>query len=181
MIKTGYPRPCPIPGHPQDENSEATLAAESAWSRLRTWFLHAPSERLPLPLVLTAWPLAWILHAAHVPGHVITYAATAATAACWLTWRRHERSSPHPRLLPAEAALVAAAIGGWIAAAVTLGTARSTRSPPELGIPGRGHRRVHLAAPPRGRPGCPPAPRGRRRLGGPEGRMAPGRPPDRPR
>ena len=121
MIKTGYPRPCPIPGHPRDEDSEAPLAAESAWSRLRAWFLHAPSERLPLPLVLTAWPLAWILHAAHVPGHVITYAAIAAAVACWLTWRRHERSSPHPRLLPAEAALVAGAIGGWIAAAVTRG------------------------------------------------------------
>ena len=121
MIKTEYPRPCPIPGHPQDEDSEAPLVAESAWSRLRTWFLHAPAERLPLPLVLTAWPLAWILHAAHVPGHVITYAALAAAVACWLTWRRHERSSPHPRLLPAEAALVAGAIGGWIAAAVTWG------------------------------------------------------------
>ena len=41
--------------------------------------------------------------------------------ACWLTWHRHARTSPHPRLLPAEAALVAAAIGGWIAAAATWG------------------------------------------------------------
>ena len=121
MIKTGYPRPCPIPGHPQDEDSEAPLAAESAWSRLRTWFLHAPSERLPLPLVLTAWPLAWILHAAHVPGHILTYAAVAGVVACWLTWHRYERTSPHPRLLPTEAALIAAAIGGWIAAAATWG------------------------------------------------------------
>ena len=56
-----------------------------------------------------------------MPGHVVTYAAVAAAVACWLTWRRHERSSPHPRLLPTEAALVAAAIGGWIAAAVTWG------------------------------------------------------------
>ena len=120
MIKTGYPRPCPIPGHPQDED-EPVLVTESAWSRLRAWHLQAPAERLPLPVVLLAWPLAWILHAAHVPGHVVTYAAVAAAVACWLTWHRHERTSPHPRLLPTEAALVAAAIGGWIAAAVTWG------------------------------------------------------------
>ena len=120
MTETRYPRPCPIPGHPQDED-EPALVTESAWSRLRDWHLHAPAERLPLPVILTAWPAAWVLHAAHVPGHVITYAAVAAAVACWLTWRRHERDSPHPRLLPTEAALVAAALGGWIAAAVTWG------------------------------------------------------------
>ena len=56
-----------------------------------------------------------------MPGHVVTYAAVAAAVACWLTWHRYARSSPHPRLLPTEAALVAAAIGGWVAAAVTWG------------------------------------------------------------
>ena len=75
MIKTEYPRPCPIPGHPQDDGDEPDLITESAWSRLRAWHLHAPAERLPLPVILTAWPSAWILHAAHVPGHVVTYAA----------------------------------------------------------------------------------------------------------
>ena len=77
MIGTRYPRPCPIPGHPQDED-EPALVTDSAWARLRAWHLHAPAERLPLPVVLTAWPLAWVLHAAHVPGHVVTYAAVAA-------------------------------------------------------------------------------------------------------
>ena len=120
MIETRYPRPCPIPGHPQDED-EPVLVTESAWYRLRAWHLHSPAERLPLPVIVTAWPSAWILHAAHVPGHVLTYAAVAAVMACWLTWHRHRRTSPHPRLLPAEAALVAAAIGGWIAAAATWG------------------------------------------------------------
>ena len=120
MIKTGYPRPCPIPGHPQDED-EPVLVTESAWARLRAWHLHAPAERLPLPVILTAWPAAWVLHAAHVAGHVVTYAAVAAAVACWLTWYRYGRESPHPRLLPTEAALVAAAIGGWMAAAVTWG------------------------------------------------------------
>jgi hypothetical protein len=119
MIKTEYPRPCPIPGHPQDQD-EPVLVTDSAWSRLRAWHLQAPAERLPLPVILIAWPSAWILHAAHVPGHVVTYAAAAAVVACWLTWHRHARSSPHPRLLPAEAALVAAAAGGWVAAAVYL-------------------------------------------------------------
>ena len=121
MIQTRYPRPCPIPGHPQDDGDEPDLVAESAWFRLRAWHLQAPAERLPLPVVLTTWPSAWILHAAHVPGHVVTYAAVAAAVACWLTWYRYERSSEHERLLPTEAALVAAAIGGWMAAAVTWG------------------------------------------------------------
>ena len=120
MMQTRYPRPCPIPGHPQDE-AEPTLVTESAWARLRTWHLQAPAERLPLPVILTAWPAAWLLHAAHVAGHVVTYATVATAAACWLTWYRYGRESPHPRLLPTEAALVAAAVGGWMAAAVTWG------------------------------------------------------------
>ena len=120
MIKTEYPRPCPIPGHPQDED-EPALVTESAWARLRAWHLRAPAERLPLPVIVTAWPAAWVLHAAHVAGHVVTYAAIAAAAACWLTWHRYGRRSPHPRLLPAEAALVAAAAVGWMAAATTWG------------------------------------------------------------
>ena len=56
-----------------------------------------------------------------MPGHVVTYATVAAAVACWLTWHRYGRTSPHQRLLPTEAALVAAAIGGWVAAAVTWG------------------------------------------------------------
>ncbi len=120
MIQTRYPRPCPLPGHPQDED-EPALVTESAWSRLRAWHLQAPAERLPLPVIATAWPAGWVLHAAHVPGHVVTYAAVAAAVACWLTWHRYARSSPHQRMLPTEAALVAAAIGGWVAAAATWG------------------------------------------------------------
>ena len=120
MTLTRYPRPCPIPGHPQDEH-EPTLVTEPAWSRLRAWHLHAPAERLPLPVIVTAWPAAWVLHAAHVAAHVVTYAAVIAVVACWLTWHRYGREAPHPRLLPTEAALIAAAAGGWIAAAVTWG------------------------------------------------------------
>ena len=108
MTVTRYPRPCPIPGHPQDED-EPALVTESAWARLRAWHLHAPAERLPLPVVLLTWPAAWVLHVAHVAGHVVTYAAIAAAVVCWLTWYRYGRSSLHPRLLPTEAALVAAA------------------------------------------------------------------------
>ncbi len=120
MTLTRFPRPCPIPGHPQD-GGPAPLAADSAWSRLRAWHLHAPAERLPLPLVLVTWPAAWIMHAVHVPGRAAIAAAIAAVLVTWLTWRRHQRRSPHPRLAAAEAAMVAAAIGGWIAAAVTSG------------------------------------------------------------
>ena len=120
MIGTRYPRPCPIPGHPQDED-EPALVTESAWARLRAWHLRAPAERLPLPVALLTWPAAWVLHAAHVPGHVLTYATVAAAVACWLTWHRYWRTSPHQRMLPTEAGLVAAAIGAWVAAAVTWG------------------------------------------------------------
>src|SRR6266581_4416543 len=120
MTVTRYPRPCPIPGHPQDQD-QPDLVTESAWARLRAWHLQAPAERLPLPAILTVWPAAWILHAVHVPGHVVTYATVIAAVACWLTWRRRGRGSPHPRMLPAEAALVPAAIGGWMAAAATWG------------------------------------------------------------
>jgi hypothetical protein len=120
MTVTRYPRPCPIPGHPQDD-APAPLVPDSTWSRLRDWHLHAPAERLPLPLVVLMWPLAWVLHAVHVPGHIVTYAAVAAVLVTWLMWRRHARTSPHLRLAAAEAATVAAAIGGWIAAAVTSG------------------------------------------------------------
>ena len=80
MIQTRYPRPCPIPGHPQDED-EPVLVTDSAWSRLRAWHLHAPAERLPLPVIMLTWPSAWILRAAHVPGHVVTYATVAAAVA----------------------------------------------------------------------------------------------------
>jgi S-DNA-T family DNA segregation ATPase FtsK/SpoIIIE len=120
MIKTEYSRPCPIPGHPQDAD-EPVLVTESAWARLRAWHLQAPAERLPLPVIALTWPAAWILHAAHVPGHIVTYTAAAGAVACWLTWWRSERDSPYQRLLPTEAALVAAAVGGWLAAAVTWG------------------------------------------------------------
>ena len=120
MMQTRYPRPCPIPGHPQEQD-EPVLVTDSAWARLRAWHLQAPAERLPLPVILTAWPVAWVLHVAHVAGHVVSYAAVAAAVACWLTWYRYGRESPHPRLLPTEAALVAAAAGGWLAAAVTWG------------------------------------------------------------
>src|SRR5260370_643675 len=91
---TKYPRPCPIPGHPQDD-APAPLAPDSAWSRLRAWHLHAPAERLPLPVIVLIWPSAWVLHAVHVPGRVVAWIAAAAVAVTWLTWRRHAKTSPN--------------------------------------------------------------------------------------
>ena len=58
MTLTQFPRPCPIPGHPQD--GQPAPAPDSAWARLRAWHLHAPAERLPLPLALATWPAAWV-------------------------------------------------------------------------------------------------------------------------
>src|SRR5262249_60314488 len=134
MTLRQYPRPCPIPGHPQDED-EPALVTESAWSRLRAWHLHAPAERLPLPLVLTAWPAAWVMRQAHVPGHDAALMTGVLAVCTWLAWARHypktrdvrlraawERltgqgdpggSQPPLRFLPTEAALVTAAARGW--------------------------------------------------------------------
>jgi hypothetical protein len=95
------------------------MVSGSAWSGLRAWHLAAPAERLPLPLVLTAWPAAWLLHAIHVPGHLVTYAAAVAAVLAALIWRRRRQDPEHPRLADIEAAAVTAAAGGWLAAAVT--------------------------------------------------------------
>jgi hypothetical protein len=132
MTLRQYPRPCPIPGHPQDREA-GPLAPESPWSRLRGWLLHAPAERLPLPLIVLIWSAAWVLHAIHVPGHLVTYAAVGAVLLTRAAWARHEKTAaraaaensppPPPRLSAAEAAMAAAAAGGWAAAAVTWGPA----------------------------------------------------------
>jgi hypothetical protein len=120
MTLTNFPRPCPIPGHPQDD-APAPPVSDSAWSRLRAWHLHAPAERLPLPLAVLLWPLAWVLHAMHIAGHAVTLIAVAAVVVTWLTWRRHAKASPHPRLAATEAAMVAATVSGWMVVAVTSG------------------------------------------------------------
>ena len=131
MMQTRYPRPCPIPGHPQDDGGEPALVTESAWSRLRAWHLHAPAERLPLPVIVLTWPAAWVMHEAHIPGHDVGVATLAAAGCAWAAWARHYRARrkaeesgqepPPARMLPTEAALVAAAVGGWLTAAVTWG------------------------------------------------------------
>jgi hypothetical protein len=118
-----WPRPCPIPGHP-DGNGEPVIVTESAWARLRRWHLHAPAERLPLPAILLTWPLTWFAHGL-IPAHIFAWATVIAVVLTWLTWLRHQKNSPHPRLSATEAALVAAAWGGWVTAAVAFGpTAR---------------------------------------------------------
>ncbi len=116
-------RPCPIPGHPQDGDGDdgPRPASGSAWQRLRAWHLHAPAERLPLPLILLTWPFAWILHAFRVPAAVPGAATAAAVVLAWTAWRRHRKKSPHPRLAAAEAAGLTAVIGGWVTAAVAWG------------------------------------------------------------
>lgn len=121
MTEGGYTRPCPIPGHPQDDPDGAAMVPDSAWSRIRAWHLHAPAERLPLPVALITWPAAWAMHAAHIPGHDAGIATLVAAGCAWAVWYRRRTGAGHLRMLPTEAALVAAAIGGWVTAAVTWG------------------------------------------------------------
>ena len=140
-----WPRPCPIPGHPHDDaRRELRLVTESAWARLRAWHLHAPAERLPLPAVLVTWPAAWVMHWLQVPVRAVAWIAAAVTVVTWLAWawrnrraRKAREASPDGQetqvrdlFWPTEAALVAAAWGGWVTAAVAFGpTARPDRWP----------------------------------------------------
>ena len=140
-----WPRPCPIPGHPHDGGDGASAGfTESAWARLRRWHLHAPAERLPLPAALVTWPAAWIMHWLQVPVRAVAWIAGAVTVVTWLAWAQRNRRPPEAReagadgqqtqlrdlFLPTEAALVAAAWGGWVTAAVAFGpTARPGRWP----------------------------------------------------
>ena len=146
-----WPRPCPIPGHPHDDDGEPVVITESAWARLRAWHLHAPAERLPLPAVLVTWPAAWVMHWLQVPVRAVAWIAAAVTVVTWLAWaRRHRRArkarqaSPDGQdsqvrdlFWPTEAALVAAAWAGWVTAAVAFGpTARPGRWPTVLYLAG---------------------------------------------
>ena len=179
MTQTRYPRPCPIPGHPQDED-EPALVTESAWARLRAWHLHAPAERLPLPLVLT-----------HLAGRVGPARRARAGPRRHLR-RRRRRGGVLADVAPPRAQLPAPAAAPDRGRSRRrgyrrldrrrrrVGAARLARAPADLDLPGWRDRRVRLAAQARGRPGRPPAPRGRSRLDGAESRMAPDRAPDRP-
>ena len=146
-----WPRPCPIPGHPHDDDGEPVVITGSAWARLRAWHLHAPAERLPLPAVLVTWPAAWVMHWLQVPVRAVAWIAAAVTVVTWLAWaRRHRRArkarpaSPDGQesqvrdlFWPTEAALVAAAWAGWVTAAVASGpTARPGRWPTVLYLAG---------------------------------------------
>jgi hypothetical protein len=125
-----WPRPCPIPGHPHDDG-DAVVITDSVWARLRRWHLHAPAERLPLPAVLLTWPAAWMMHGVHVPARAVACLAAAVAVVTWLTWaRRNRRAQARDLFLPTEAAMVAAAWGGWVTAATMFGPmARPDRWP----------------------------------------------------
>ena len=146
-----WPRPCPIPGHPHDDDAEPPVITGSAWARLRAWHLHAPAERLPLPAVLLTWPAAWIMHELQVPVRAVAWIAAAVTVLTWLAWARRNRRARKAReaspggqqtqlrdlFWPTEAALVAAAWAGWVTAAVAFGpTARPGRWPTVLYLAG---------------------------------------------
>jgi len=94
--------------------------------------------------VLLTWPAAWITHWLQVPVRGIACIAGTATVITWLAWAwRNRRAAKadnagpdgqEPQLrglfLPTEAALVAAAWGGWVTVAVVFGpTARPDRWP----------------------------------------------------
>jgi hypothetical protein len=126
-----FPRPCPIPGHPEDpQDTAGPMVPESAWRRFRAWHMQAPAERLPLTGIAVTWPAAWALREARVQLLPVIVAGSAVTVLAWLLWtwhaRRYDRalraSEPaRQRLLPTEAAGIAAAGGAWVAAVVHWG------------------------------------------------------------
>ena len=146
-----WPRPCPIPGHPHDDDGEPAVITESAWTRLRA-LAPARSRRAAA--------------AARRPGHLaggVGDARAPGPRPC----RRLDRRRGHRRdvaglgrrnrrarktrqasadgqdgqvrdlFWPTEAALVAAVWGGWVTAAVAVGpTARPDRWPTLLYLAG---------------------------------------------
>ena len=168
-----WPRPCPIPGHPHDDDGEPVVITESAWARLRAWHLHAPAERLPLPAVLVTWPAAWIMHWLQVPVRAVAWTAAAVTVVTWLAWAwRHRRARKTRQTSPdsqhdAGTGPVLADRGGAGRSSLGRVVHRRRRVRPhrpagpvaDPGLPGRGGRRVLVAAQARGGPRRPPAPR----------------------
>jgi hypothetical protein len=115
-------RPCPIPGHPSDEDAGPQVIADSAWARMRRWHLHAPAERLPLPAIPGVWTAAEVLHVTGVSGLIPGAATVAASlAAGWIGERRQDPDARYPRMRGAEVAAVTAVTGGWLTAATALG------------------------------------------------------------
>ena len=179
MIETRYPRPCPIPGHPQDAGRAGPGHRVGVGAAARL----APAR--------PGRAAAAARHPAHLAGR-LDPARRARAGPCRHLRRRGRRRGVLADVAPLRTQLPAPAAAPDRGRSrrrghrrldrrrCHLGAARLARAPADLDLPGRRRRRVLVAAPPRGRPGRPPAPRGRSRLGGAEGRMAPGRPPDRP-
>lgn len=115
-------RPCPIPGHPGDDEAGPQVAADSAWARMRRWHLHAPAERLPLPAIPAVWSAAEVLHLAGAPG-LYPGAATvaAALAGGWIGERRQDPDARYPRMRGAEVAAVTGITGAWLTAGTIFG------------------------------------------------------------
>jgi len=79
MTLTRFPRPCPIPGHPQD-GGPAPLAADSAWSRLRAWGGSVAKRRgMKRGTVAVARP-AVIMHRSSVTGDEFDFGGPAVAA-----------------------------------------------------------------------------------------------------
>ena len=157
-----WPRPCPIPGHPHDDDGEPVASTESARTRLRRWHLHAPAERLPLPAVLVTWPAAWVMHWLQVPVRAVAWTAAVVTVMTWLAWawrhRRARKNPPDQPRRPADAGAGPVLADRGRAGRSGLGRVghRRRRVRPhrpagpvaDPGLPGRLSRRVLVAAPP---------------------------------
>lgn len=126
-------RPCPIPGHPADSDTDAVVVPDSLLARMRRWHLSAPAERLPLPMIPGVWTAAEILHLTGIPGFIPGAATVAgALAAGWIGERRQDPDAKYPRMRGAEMAAVTGVTGGWLTAATTIGPLAG--SPPLLSI-----------------------------------------------
>ncbi len=112
---------CVRPPHPENAETDhddalVAMQPDSALSRFARWVAYAPAERAPLPAIPAAWTAAEILHLAAVPA---VYPGAVAVASAGLAYglaaRGQADDGEAERFSPAEAALLTAGVGGWLA------------------------------------------------------------------
>jgi hypothetical protein len=112
---------CVRPPHPEtaehgtDGDELVIMRPDSAASRFARWVASAPAERAPLPAIPAAWTAAELLHLLAVPAMYPGAGAVAAAGLAYGMTARHQGDDGTEAFSPAEAALLAGGLGGWLA------------------------------------------------------------------